>query len=95
SEELGAPTVLQCASISLTAQQYSALPSAWISEPNQTLNTQAKVFIYRNQEGNKLFLFNKAANDSFLVKLYFDTQNVSDLKQVYSSKGVRIFEYTK
>ncbi len=87
--------VFSCGGNQLGEAQFNALPAKRIDQPNQTLDGKQKVFIYRNEDRTALFIMNKPANDTFLVRLFFDKENLGRLEQVYSFKEVRIFKYQK
>ncbi len=85
---------VQCGGNQLPESEYNALPSRRIEEPNQVLQGKQRVFIYRNESGTKLFIINKAANDTFLVKMFFEKEKLAHFEQIYENKEVRIFKYT-
>ena len=81
-----------CGGNKITEQQFSALPFKWIPEPNQLINESTRGFVYRNEQGSKLFIMNSAANSTFIVKLFFDTEKTENFDLAYSNKEVRIFK---
>lgn len=85
---------VQCGNNNLSLEQYNALPTKRIEEPNQTVQSQFRAFVYRNEAGTKLFMLNKAANDTMIVKLFFDTENVDGFEEIYTNKSVKIFKPT-
>ncbi len=93
TDPLSRQTYMQCGQNILADQQFSEIPTRWIEQPNQTIGGTEKVFIYRNEAGNKIFIFNKAANDTFIVRLFFDKENLKHFQEVYSYKEVRLFKY--
>ncbi|HIH09597.1 MAG TPA: hypothetical protein HA254_02900 [Candidatus Diapherotrites archaeon] len=86
---------VQCGGNQLSKAEYFSLPSAHIDEPNQFIDQRTRAFIYRNEEGSKLFVMNKPANDTFVTRLFLDTKNLTHFKLVHSDREVRVFEIIK
>ncbi|HZX19946.1 MAG TPA: hypothetical protein VFF13_02945, partial [archaeon] len=84
----------QCGGNNISEQQYFALPTKRAAQPNQILQGNVPVYIYRNVDNTTLFIMNDAANNSMIVKLFFDIENTPDYELVYSNKEVRIFKPT-
>ncbi|MAG18446.1 MAG: hypothetical protein CL944_03165 [Candidatus Diapherotrites archaeon] len=91
-DSLSGNVSVQCGGNVLTEQDYLSLPFKRLEEPNQLLGDSQRVFIYRNEIGSKLFIMNKAANDSMIVKLFFNIDNEPEFDEIYSNKEVRIFK---
>lgn len=83
-----------CGGNTLSQQEYLGLPFKRIEQPNQILDNTTRVFIYRNEAGNALFIMNTAANNSYIVRLFFDVENVDGFEEVYTNKAVRIYKPT-
>ena len=84
--------MVNCGGNKMSEQQFNSIPFKWLAEPNQLINESVRGFVYRNEEGSKLFIMNNAANSTFIVKLFFDTENTEHFDLVYSNKEVRIFK---
>ncbi|MBI4210207.1 MAG: hypothetical protein HY544_01730 [Candidatus Diapherotrites archaeon] len=83
---------VRCGQNTIPKAQFDALPFRKIAEPNQLISSTSKAFVYRNEAGTSLFILNRAGNDTFIVTLLFDTENVKRFELVYSNKQVRIFK---
>ncbi|MCR4335850.1 MAG: hypothetical protein NUV57_04915, partial [archaeon] len=91
-DSLSGNVSVQCGGNTLSEQEYLSIPFKRLEEPNQLLEGSQRVFIYRNEIGDKLFIMNKAANDSMIVRLFFNIDNEPKFDEVYSNKEVRIFK---
>ncbi|MEK6958160.1 MAG: STT3 domain-containing protein [archaeon] len=91
TDSLTKKVTYNCGGNSLTQEQYNALPSQWISQPNQVLQT-TRVFIYRSPSTGSLFILNNEANNTMIVKLFFNEATLKNFEQVYSNKEVKIFK---
>ncbi len=92
TDSLTKQKTFNCGNNTLTEAQYMALPSIWISEPNQTIGQTQRAFVYRNESANSLFLLNKAANEAFVTKLFFAPDAIQNFELVYSNKQVRVYK---
>jgi len=91
-DSLSGQVTVHCGGNALPEQEYLSMPFKRLEEPNQLLGDSQRVFIYRNEIGNKLFIMNKAANDSMIVRLFFNIDNEPEFDEIYSNKEVRIFK---
>jgi len=82
----------QCGGNNLPEQEFNSLPSTWQSQPNQMIAEGVRGFVYRNEEGSKIFIMNVAANNTMIVKLFFKSPQANAFNLVYSNKEVRLFE---
>lgn len=92
TDALSKKTTVRCGGNLLSEEEYNSLPYKRIEEPNQLLQGKARVFVYRNEAGAKIFIFNKQANDTFIVRLFFDKESLTNFEQVYDFKEVRLFK---
>lgn len=82
----------QCSSNNLTEAQMQAYPTAWQSSPNG-LQSGVPLYIYRTADNQKLFAFTEKANQTMIVRLWFDEPNATALfTPIYANDGVRIFQ---
>src|SRR3989338_2774490 len=95
TDELSKQTFVTCGGNRISEQQYNSLPFKRITEPNQIIDQKSRAFVYRNESGTKLFILNGPANNTFITKLFFDIENVSNFELAYSNKEVRIFKVIK
>ncbi len=96
TDKLSGITTYNCSGNVLTEQQINSLPTQYITQANQLYNERLPVFIYREKDNSKLYMFNDAANKSMIVRLWFEDPAVSSLfSVVYENSGVKIFKVTK
>ncbi len=85
-------TTVRCGQNAIPEQGYNSLPFKRVEEPNQIIDQRSRAFVYRDEDGEGLFILNKAANDTFITKLFFDIENIQHFELVYSNKQVRVFK---
>ncbi len=91
TDSLTKKVTYNCGGNPLTEEQYNALPSQWISQPNQVLQT-TRVFIYRSPSTGSLFILNNEANNTMITRFFFNEATLKNFEQVYSNKEVKIFK---
>jgi len=92
TDALSGKVNVQCGGNNLSEEEYLALPFERIEVPNQVIEQKVRVFIYRNRDATKLFIFNKEMNDTLIVKLFFGIDELDSFEEFYSNKEVRIFK---
>jgi len=93
TDSLSGQQTFNCGGNKLSAEQYSALPTTWQSQPNQIINAGQRGFVYRNESNSKLFILGGTANNTMIVKLFFKSPEVLDkFELVHSNNEVRIFK---
>lgn len=94
-KDLSNQVIYNCSGIQMNEAQYLSLPYKRIEQPNVPLDQKTKAFAYRDEEGQKLFLLNKASNDTMLARLFFAPESISWVQKVYDKKEVKIYKVVK
>jgi dolichyl-diphosphooligosaccharide--protein glycosyltransferase len=95
TNKLTGVTTYNCGGNILDKQQINSLPTKYITQPNQLLNERLPVFIYREKDNSKIYMFNAAANNSMIVRMWFEDPSISKFPIVYENAGVKIFKVVK
>jgi len=81
-----------CGNNQFPEAQFDSIPSQWTANPNHLQDDRIPMFIYRNREKTSLFMFNAAANNTVLARLWFNDPSVGKFGEVYSNSVVKIFK---
>ena len=90
TDQLSKQITYRCGNNALSEVQFLALPGKWVAEPNQVIDQTQRAFVYRGPSNDSIFIMNKAANDAFVTKIFFDSDNIKNFDLVYSNKQIRI-----
>ncbi|MBU2476464.1 glycosyltransferase family 39 protein [Candidatus Micrarchaeota archaeon] len=100
TDKLSGVTTYNCGGNSLSTEAMNSIPTKYITQPNQLYNERVPIFIYREKNNSVLYMFNDAANNSMINKLWFDDPAIKNFALVYDSTddnapGVKIFKVIK
>jgi len=84
-----------CSGNILSAEQINSLPTKYATTPNQLINERVPVFIYREEDNSRLYMFNAAANESMITRIWFEDPTITKFPIVYENNGVKIFKVIK
>ncbi|MFH1751984.1 MAG: STT3 domain-containing protein [archaeon] len=92
TDELSMKTTFTCGPNTLDEAQMNFIPTIWAAQPNQLQGNQYPIFIYREEDNGKLYLFNLAVNNSFLVRLWMNDPSIEHFEEVYAEGQVKVFK---
>lgn len=85
---------ISCGGNTFQQDEFNNLPILWQSGPNTFIAQNTPGFVYREKEGNKLYVFSTRANQLMLVRLWMGDPAVKEkFTEIYrNTGGVRIYE---
>ncbi|VVB99452.1 Oligosaccharyl transferase STT3 subunit [uncultured archaeon] len=92
TDALSKQVTVNCGGNSFSEAQFNSFPTTRVEQPNILIGGKTRAYVYRNEDGSKVFLMNQASNDTFIVKLFFEQASIKHFQQVYANKDVRIFK---
>ncbi|MFH1895429.1 MAG: STT3 domain-containing protein [archaeon] len=95
TDKLSGITSYNCSGNVLSEPQINSLPTKYITQSNQLLNERLPVFIYREKDNSRLYMFNASANQAMITRIWFEDPTITKFPIVYENAGVKIFKVVK
>ncbi|MFH1643919.1 MAG: hypothetical protein ABIA74_01970, partial [bacterium] len=95
TDKLTGITTHNCGGNILSPEQINALPTKYITQPNQLYNERLPIFIYREKDNSIIYMFNDAANETMITRIWFEDPTITKFPIVYENRGVKIFKVVK
>ncbi len=95
TDKLTGVNTYSCGPNTLSEEQMNSLPTKYTSVPNTMLSEKVPGFVYREKDNTRMYLFNPAANNTMITKIWFENPSITKFPIVYENAGVKIFKVEK
>ena len=83
----------KCGNNNWNEQTMNSIPTKWNNQFTQKTSDGGELHIYREPDNSFIYGFNEAANNTTLVKIWFNAEVFEKkFKEIYSDNGIKIFE---
>ena len=93
--DISGSTTYSCGGNTIPEEEFLKLPDTWQSTPNELMQN-TPVYIYRDTNNTSLYIFNAAANNTMLARIWFSDSSLDEMVNLIHANGVvRVYKVNK